>query len=130
MPMRCTETPLEDWVFAPDYAMPLVENQFGVLSLEGFGLAGRTQRLAAAGAILHYVRSTRKGHAAITGPHWILRPAAVPGAGRGDSAQSGIGGTAVRRTRMPKSLFSVALMPPTPMGKRLLRAWILRPSVD
>ena len=36
------ETPLEDWVFAPDYAIPLVENHFGVLSLEGFGLANKT----------------------------------------------------------------------------------------
>ena len=36
------ETPLEDWVFAPDYAIPLVENHFGVLSLEGFGLADRS----------------------------------------------------------------------------------------
>ena len=29
------ETPLDDWVFAPDYAIPQVENHFGVLSLEG-----------------------------------------------------------------------------------------------
>src|SRR5579872_581715 len=41
--MALTETPLEDWAFAPDYAIPLVENQFGVLSLEGYGLAGRTE---------------------------------------------------------------------------------------
>src|SRR5262249_11384193 len=54
-------TPLEDWVFAPDYAIPLVENQFGVLSLEGFGLAGRAAAAAAAGAVLHYVRQTQKG---------------------------------------------------------------------
>src|SRR3954466_14103697 len=26
------QTPLEDWVFAPDYSIPLVENHFGVLS--------------------------------------------------------------------------------------------------
>ena len=55
------ETPLEDWVFAPDYAIPLVENHFGVLSLEGFGLAGRSAAASAAGAILHYVRSTQRG---------------------------------------------------------------------
>ncbi len=40
------ETPLEDWVFAPDYAIPLVENHFGVLSLEGFGLADVRRRRA------------------------------------------------------------------------------------
>src|SRR5690349_14385294 len=38
---RWALTPLEDWAFAPDYALPLLENHFGVLSLEGFGLAGR-----------------------------------------------------------------------------------------
>src|SRR6202158_2407400 len=57
----CTETPLDDWVFAPDHAIPLLENHFGVLSLEGFGLAGRTAAAAAAGAILYYVRSTQRG---------------------------------------------------------------------
>ena len=31
--------PLDDWIFATDYAIPLVENHFGVFSLEGFGLA-------------------------------------------------------------------------------------------
>ncbi|HEX7894546.1 MAG TPA: DNA mismatch repair protein MutS, partial [Terriglobales bacterium] len=30
-------TPLDDWIFAPDHAIPLLENHFGVLSLEGFG---------------------------------------------------------------------------------------------
>src|SRR5207237_719425 len=57
----CAETPLDDWAFAPDYAIPLLENQFGVLSLEGFGLAGRRAAASAAGAILHYVRSTQRG---------------------------------------------------------------------
>src|ERR1700683_2620955 len=44
----CAETPLDDWIFAPDHAIPLLENHFGVLSLEGFGLAGRTAAAAAA----------------------------------------------------------------------------------
>src|ERR1044071_3568534 len=55
------ETPLEDWVFAPDHAIPLVENHFGVLSLEGFGLAGKPAAASAAGAILYYVPSTQRG---------------------------------------------------------------------
>jgi len=49
--MRFTETPLEDWVFSPDYAVPLLENKLGVLSLEGFGLQGRPAAATAAGAI-------------------------------------------------------------------------------
>ena len=58
---RWAETPLDDWVFAPDYAIPQVENHFGVLSLEGFGLADRSAAATAAGAILHYVRTTQRG---------------------------------------------------------------------
>ncbi|HEY8670843.1 MAG TPA: DNA mismatch repair protein MutS, partial [Terriglobales bacterium] len=54
-------TPLDDWVFAPDHAIPLLENHFGVLSLEGFGLSGKPAASAAAGAILYYVRSTQRG---------------------------------------------------------------------
>src|SRR6266699_3546706 len=57
----CAETPLDDWIFAPDHAIPLLENQFGVLSLEGFGLAGKPAAASAAGAILYYVRSTQRG---------------------------------------------------------------------
>src|SRR6266446_7902881 len=55
------ETPLEDWVFAPDHAIPLLENHFGVLSLEGFGLAGKSAAASAAGAILYYIRSIQRG---------------------------------------------------------------------
>ncbi len=55
------ETPLDDWIFAPDHAVPLLENHFGVLSLEGFGLAESRRRPSAAGAILYYIRSTQRG---------------------------------------------------------------------
>ena len=55
------ETPLDDWIFAPDHAIPLLENHFGVLSLEGFGLAGKPAAASAAGAILYYIRSTQRG---------------------------------------------------------------------
>src|SRR5579864_1600126 len=58
---KFTETPLDDWIFAPDHAIPLLENHFGVLSLEGFGLSGRVAATSAAGAILYYVRSTQRG---------------------------------------------------------------------
>src|SRR5208282_4417413 len=45
------ETPLDDWILAPDHAIPLLENHFGVLSLEGFGLAGKRAAASAAGTI-------------------------------------------------------------------------------
>jgi DNA mismatch repair protein MutS len=123
-------TPLEDWVFAPDHALPLLENHFGVLSLEGFGLAGKPAASAAAGAILHYVRSTQRGSLdhvdrigfyerhnslgldAVTVRNLELIEPLFSGAGDGSTLFRSLDHTA------------------TPMGKRLLRAWMLRPSID
>ncbi len=123
-----TETPLEDWAFAPDYAIPLVENQFGVLSLEGYGLAGRNAAAAAAGAILHYVRSTRKGqleHIDRIGFYdrqqcLVLDAVTVRNLELVEPIFAGAG-TEV-------TLFRAIDATLTPMGKRLLRSWILRPS--
>ncbi len=125
-----TETPLEDWIFAPDYAIPQLENHFGVLSLEGFGLAGRPAAACAAGAILHYVRSTQRGtldHIDRIG--FYERQSCLV-----------LDAVTVRNLELVEPLFSVANdnvtlfraidKTVTPMGKRLLRAWMLRPSID
>jgi len=125
-----TETPLDDWIFAPDHALPLLENHFGVLSLEGFGLAGRTAAAAAAGAILYYVRSTQRGsldHVDRIG--WYERQSCLV-----------LDAVTVRNLELIEPLFAgtdagVTLFrsmdsAATPMGKRLLRAWLLRPSLD
>lgn len=127
---RFTETPLEDWVFAPDYAVPLLENKLGVLSLEGFGLQGRPAAATAAGAILHYVRSTQRG----TLQH-------VDRIGFYDRQEYLVlDAVTVRNLELVEPLFAntsneVTLFRAldatlTPMGKRLLRAWMLRPSID
>ena len=126
----CAETPLEDWIFAPDYAIPQLENHFGVLSLEGFGLANRPAAACAAGAILHYVRSTQRGtldHIDRIG--FYERQSCLV-----------LDAVTVRNLELVEPLFSgtsdnVTLLRAidktvTPMGKRLLRAWMLRPSID
>ncbi|MFZ0200940.1 MAG: DNA mismatch repair protein MutS [Candidatus Sulfotelmatobacter sp.] len=126
----CTETPLDDWIFAPDHAIPLLENHFGVLSLEGFGLAGRTAAAAAAGAILYYVQSTQRGsltHVDRIG--WYERQNCLV-----------LDAVTVRNLELIEPLFAgtdagITLFRSidaavTPMGKRLLRAWLLRPSLD
>jgi len=129
-PSRFTETPLDDWIFAPDHAIPLLENHFGVLSLEGFGLAGRMAAVAAAGAILYYVRSTQRGsldHVDRIG--WYERQNCLV-----------LDAVTVRNLELIEPLFAgadagVTLFRSidcavTPMGKRLLRSWLLRPSMD
>ena len=124
------ETPLDDWIFAPDHAIPLLENHFGVLSLEGFGLSGRPAAASAAGAILYYVRSTQRGKLdhvdrigfyerqnclvldAVTVRNLELTEPLFAGADAGFTLFRSIDATV------------------TPMGKRLLRSWLLRPSID
>ncbi len=126
----CTETPLDDWIFAPDHAIPLLENHFGVLSLEGFGLAGRVAAATAAGAILYYVRSTQRGsldHVDRIG--WYERQNCLV-----------LDAVTVRNLELIEPLFAgtdagVTLFRSidgavTPMGKRLLRSWLLRPSIE
>ena len=56
-------TRVEDWVWTRDFAAPLVERQLKVKSLEGFGLTGHDAAAIAAGAVLHYVRTTQKNEA-------------------------------------------------------------------
>jgi DNA mismatch repair protein MutS len=124
------ETPLDDWIFAPDHAIPLLENHFGVMSLEGFGLSGKPAAAAAAGAILYYVRSTQRGtlsHVdrigfyerqtclvldAVTVRNLELIEPLFAGADAGITLFRSIDATV------------------TPMGKRLLRSWLLRPSIE
>jgi DNA mismatch repair protein MutS len=50
------ESRLEDWIFHYDYAARILREQFGVAELTGFGLDDHHQSLAAAGAIIHYLR--------------------------------------------------------------------------
>ena len=57
-PIR-TKTRLDAWAFSADYAIPLLERQLGARSLDGFGLAGHPAAAIAAGAALHYVRTTQ-----------------------------------------------------------------------
>src|SRR5207253_8498405 len=107
-----------------------LENQFGVLSLEGFGLSGKPAAASAAGAILYYVRSTQRGSLehvdrigfyerqnclvldAVTVRNLELIEPLFAG------SDAGI------------TLFRAVDATVTPMGKRLLRAWMLRPSID
>src|SRR5271157_1996021 len=124
------ETPLDDWIFAPDHAIPLLENHFGVLSLEGFGLAGKQAAASAAGAILYYIRSTQRGtldHVDRIGFYerqncLVLDAVTVRNLELIEPLFAG--------TDAGVTLFRSIDVAVTPMGKRLLRAWLLRPSLD
>jgi DNA mismatch repair protein MutS len=57
-----TKTPLDDWVFTSDHALPLLRNHFKVHSLDGLGLGGHEIAAIAAGGLLHYMQATKQGN--------------------------------------------------------------------
>ncbi len=120
-------TRVEDWVWTRDFAVPLVERQLNVRSLEGFGLNSHEPAVIAAGAVLHYVRTTQKNEALhIDSLKFQEHSTALE-----------LDQVTVRNLELVDPLFagqdsSATLFRTlddcrTPMGKRLLRATILRP---
>jgi DNA mismatch repair protein MutS len=124
------KTRIDDWVWTRDYAVPLVEHKLGVKSLEGFGLSGHPCAAIAAGVILHYVQSTQKLDALhLDSLRFVERsnelqldPVTVRNL---ELVEPLISGQDARST-----LFHTLDCSQTPMGKRLLRATILRPLYD
>ena len=123
-------TRVEDWVWTLDFGVPLVERQLQVRSLEGFGLVGHEAAAIAAGAVLHYVRSTQKNEALhIDSLKFQEHSTALE-----------LDQVTVRNLELVEPLFAgqddrATLFHTldacqTPMGKRLLRATILRPLID
>ena len=137
------ETRIEEWAFRADYAERMLHEQFGVASLDGFGLAGHAQAMSAAGAMVHYLRETSG-----MGPE------------NGDPLESALGHldrvryyeqadalvfdtVTVRNLELVAPIFAedtgkggaltlLAALDETTtgMGARLLRQWILRPQVN
>ena len=124
------KTRVEDWVWTRDFAVPLVERQLKVRSLEGFGLVGHEAAAIAAGAVLHYVRTTQKNEALhIDSLKFQEHSTALE-----------LDQVTVRNLELVEPLFAgqddrATLFHTldacqTPMGKRMLRATILRPLID
>ena len=122
-----TKTALDEWVFTADYAVPLVRNHFRVHSLDGMGLGGHESAAVAAGALLHYMRQTRQGGLEhVDGLRFYERSTCLE-----------LDAVSVRNLELVEPLFSGESAQTTlfytldacctPMGKRLLRATLLRP---
>jgi DNA mismatch repair protein MutS len=122
------QTPLEDWLFDSDYASRVLREQLGAATLDGFGLADKTAAVGAAGAMIHYAKQTQKASLEhITGlayhetaNYLMLDPATI----RNLELVETISGDA------NDALLSVINRTRTGMGGRLLRNWLLRPSID
>jgi DNA mismatch repair protein MutS len=120
-------TEVDDWAFTEDYAIPLLRQQLKVHSLDGMGLAGHVAAATAAGAIVHYLRATKQGALEhLDGLRYYERR---------DSLE--LDAVSVRNLELVDPLFNAEGPQTTlfwtldacctPMGKRALRAQLLRP---
>jgi DNA mismatch repair protein MutS len=121
-------TPIEEWHWEPTSCASLLLEQFGARTLEGYGLGNKIEAVSAAGACLRYARETQRAAAAHvtdisffeTHDHLVIDAVTCRNLELVES--QGAGGRSA-------SLLAVLDATVTGMGARLLRSWMLRPSV-
>ncbi|MGC1417354.1 MAG: DNA mismatch repair protein MutS [Candidatus Acidiferrum sp.] len=145
------ESRLEEWIFQRDYAERILREQFGVAELTGLGLDEHPQALAAAGAIVHYLRenAARGADSGIADSH-SAQPTSVEALQHLDRVRfyeqhdtMVLDPVSVRNLELlapifteessrsaPVTLVAALDVTVTGMGARLLRSWILRPLLD
>ncbi|HSQ23765.1 MAG TPA: DNA mismatch repair protein MutS, partial [Pyrinomonadaceae bacterium] len=123
-----TLTALDDWLWQSEEAESLLIKHFGVRSLDGFGLTGKTAAIVSAASCLRYAIETQRGSAAHINDLIYFEP----------QDHLVLDNITVRNLELIKplssdgsarSLLDVTDETQTGMGARLLRAWLLRPSL-
>jgi DNA mismatch repair protein MutS len=120
-------TTVDAWTFEPARAEATLLEQFRVASLTAFGLDRAPAAAAAAGAVVSYVRTTQRGDLAhvrgisllVTSDTLLVDPVTLRHLNILEGAEGGRAG----------SLLEAVDRTVTPMGGRLLRAWLTRPLV-
>jgi DNA mismatch repair protein MutS len=123
LPIAVTEA--NPWTFEPESARQILTEQLRTQSLEGFGLEPHPAAIAAAGAIVHYVRDTQPGDLAhLRGisfrhptDHLVLDPSTLKHLEIVEASEGGRRGSLLHEIDTTVSA----------MGGRMLRAWLLRP---
>jgi DNA mismatch repair protein MutS len=118
-------TQADDWTFEFESARRGLLDQLRTHSLDGFGLEPHPQAICAAGALVQYLRETQKVDlthirevAFRTGAEClIIDPTTLRNLEVLESAQGGRAGSLIHE--LDRTM--------TPMGGRMLRAWLLRP---
>ena len=120
-------TPVDAWTFDDESARRTLLDQLRAGGLEGFGLDRRPAAVSAAGALVHYLRSTQKADLAhvraITyrqhADALLIDPTTLKHLEILEGSEGGRDG----------SLLAELDATVTSVGSRLLRAWLLRPLV-
>ena len=120
-------TALDDWLFQVEDCENLLKNQLKVKDLTGFGLDCKSEAVRCAGAVLRYARETQRASAEHiadisfyeTNDFMVLDAVTLRNLEIVES----------RNEKTKHTLFNVINQTVTGMGARLLRSWLLRPSI-
>jgi DNA mismatch repair protein MutS len=118
-------TSVDGWSFEPESARRALVDQFKTHGLEGFGLDGRVAAVQAAGGLLTHLRDTQKADLAhvrtivykVSTEYLVIDPITLKHLEVVTGSDGGAQG----------SLLNEIDRTVTPMGGRMLRAWLLRP---
>ena len=122
-----TLTPLDDWLFHLEDSESLLKRQLNVKELTGFGFSGKTEAIRASGACLRYAQETQRASAEHiseisyfeAADFMVLDAITLKNLEIIES----------RNETNKRTVFSVIDETVTNMGARLLRTWLLRPSI-
>lgn len=120
---------LDDRFFWKEKAVSTIKEQFGVETLEGFGLGGKDHAAQSTGAILAYIQETQKRSAShlrsirsyTLEDYMIIDPATLKNL---ELLKN------IRDNTQRGTLFEVINRTCTSMGARELKKWLLRPLLD
>ncbi len=122
-------TPLENDCFDYSFAEELLKRQFGVATLDGFGLRDLPEAVSAAGAVLHYATENLRQDASHIGKIDLYNL----------DRSLELDSISLRNLELVEPMFGtgksgtllgVLDYTETPMGGRKLRNWVLRPLCD
>jgi DNA mismatch repair protein MutS len=120
-------TRAEPWTFEYESARRTLLSQLDAQSLQGYGLDGRSAAVSAAGALVHYLRDTQKADLAhvrdvsfrTSADCLLVDPTTLRNLEVIEASDGGRTGSLLHE--IDRTI--------TPMGGRLLRAWLLRPLI-
>lgn len=129
LPVKITWTPVDDWTFDQETAEEMLQRQFGVLSLDGFGCRGMKAGISAAGAVLYYATNNLRRNADHIKIITTYSNSAFMSLDRISQRNLELV-TPIFTDSKNATLLSVLDKCVTPMGRRLIRDWIIRPLQD
>src|SRR4051794_15359067 len=120
-------TPIDGWSFELGAARATLQDQLRAASLDGFGLDGHPAAIAAAGALVHHLRTTQKVDLAHVrsvayrqrADTLLIDPTTLEHLEIIDGSEGGRAGSLL--DELDRTVSSI--------GSRLLRSWLLRPLV-